>query len=123
MPQAWSNDATVSLAIHRTPRPRGLARPLVLPRAPPDAARPPRGFPLEGPPIRDGRDSAVENCLGVGLDAVEGFSMKEVSVVLRQKPDDQLLSAQSVPCCPLDLQECGFAIEVAATVSAARSAH
>lgn len=67
---------------HRTPRPRGLTSPppLVLdwPRVPPR--------PLPGPPrvvgagTRDGRGSGVANL--VDLVVVEGFSMKEVSVVL-----------------------------------------
>lgn len=77
-------------ASQRTPRPRGLTRPL--PRVRPVPPVPPVPVPVPlprcvPPRVAEGkRDcllSGVANLLGVGLEEVEGFSMKEVSVVLR----------------------------------------
>ncbi|KAJ3552323.1 hypothetical protein NPX13_g11144 [Xylaria arbuscula] len=63
---------------HLNPRARGRTRPLVLPRP-----VPPRPLdeapPRDGPGTRDCRESGAANFLGVGLEAVGGFSTKDMS--------------------------------------------
>lgn len=70
-----------ALCIHLNPRARGRTRPLGRPRL--EVLRP-LGWvpPRDEAGTRDCRESEVANFLGVGLEAVAGFSTKDMSVVL-----------------------------------------
>jgi hypothetical protein len=70
---------------HLNPRARGRTRPLG--RARSDALRPlDCAPPLDGAGTRGGLESVV-TFFGVDLEAVDGFSTKDMSVVLRRQSD------------------------------------